>query len=288
MWERYCRGVNAIVYMVDAADQDKIEVNNITLSLVTMMTIITTTYINLLNIFTMSFKTMLMSLMSGESQRAAQHQCVIIMPMITTIFNKPRNIFTKKRENFKTLLMSLMSGESQRAAQPSWTATAGGNSNSGDFVFRCWCWWWPKKTMTMTMTMTTWSQVLGNKRDLPGALDETGLIERMGLSAVQVVIVFTWTNIDIYERCPKIKSNRFFLGFCFPTPPHCHIDTIYISMIMIDTPGPRDLLLLHKLQRKGQHRYHTAGNDDPAEHNMSHDMAVLRETGVVPMYKTKH
>ena len=29
-------------------------------------------------------------------------------------------------------------------------------------------------------------KVLGNKRDLPGALDETGLIERMGLSAVQV------------------------------------------------------------------------------------------------------
>merc|ERR1711907_747245 len=25
MWERYCRGVNAVVYMVDAADQDKIE-----------------------------------------------------------------------------------------------------------------------------------------------------------------------------------------------------------------------------------------------------------------------
>merc|ERR1719145_546263 len=25
MWERYCRGVNAIVYVVDAADQDKIE-----------------------------------------------------------------------------------------------------------------------------------------------------------------------------------------------------------------------------------------------------------------------
>jgi ADP-ribosylation factor-like protein 8 len=25
MWERYCRGVNAIVYMVDAADQDKLE-----------------------------------------------------------------------------------------------------------------------------------------------------------------------------------------------------------------------------------------------------------------------
>ena len=28
MWERYCRGVNAIVYMVDAADQDKIEVHH--------------------------------------------------------------------------------------------------------------------------------------------------------------------------------------------------------------------------------------------------------------------
>lgn len=25
MWERYCRGVNAIVYMVDAADLDKME-----------------------------------------------------------------------------------------------------------------------------------------------------------------------------------------------------------------------------------------------------------------------
>uniref|UniRef100_A0A3Q0RW18 ADP-ribosylation factor-like 8Bb n=1 Tax=Amphilophus citrinellus TaxID=61819 RepID=A0A3Q0RW18_AMPCI len=25
MWERYCRGVNAIVYMVDAADREKIE-----------------------------------------------------------------------------------------------------------------------------------------------------------------------------------------------------------------------------------------------------------------------
>ncbi|KAA0195700.1 ADP-ribosylation factor [Fasciolopsis buskii] len=25
MWERYCRGVNAIIYMVDSADQDKIE-----------------------------------------------------------------------------------------------------------------------------------------------------------------------------------------------------------------------------------------------------------------------
>ncbi|KAI3385483.1 hypothetical protein SNEBB_007042 [Seison nebaliae] len=25
MWERYCRGVNAIIYMVDAADSDKIE-----------------------------------------------------------------------------------------------------------------------------------------------------------------------------------------------------------------------------------------------------------------------
>ena len=33
------------------------------------------------------------------------------------------------------------------------------------------------------------NKVLGNKRDLPGALDETGLIERMGLSAVQVNII---------------------------------------------------------------------------------------------------
>lgn len=25
MWERYCRGVNAIIFMVDAADEDKME-----------------------------------------------------------------------------------------------------------------------------------------------------------------------------------------------------------------------------------------------------------------------
>jgi len=25
MWERYCRGVNAVIYMVDAADRDKLE-----------------------------------------------------------------------------------------------------------------------------------------------------------------------------------------------------------------------------------------------------------------------
>ena len=29
MWERYCRGVNAIVYMVDSADSQKIEVFDI-------------------------------------------------------------------------------------------------------------------------------------------------------------------------------------------------------------------------------------------------------------------
>ena len=30
MWERYCRGVNAIVYMVDSADSQKIEVLHLT------------------------------------------------------------------------------------------------------------------------------------------------------------------------------------------------------------------------------------------------------------------
>ena len=30
MWERYCRGVNAIVYMVDSADSLKIEVLDLT------------------------------------------------------------------------------------------------------------------------------------------------------------------------------------------------------------------------------------------------------------------
>lgn len=36
MWERYCRGVNAIVFMVDAADEDKLEVVCETLNYVEM------------------------------------------------------------------------------------------------------------------------------------------------------------------------------------------------------------------------------------------------------------
>jgi ADP-ribosylation factor-like protein 8 len=31
MWERYCRGVNAIVFMVDAADEEKLEAARIEL-----------------------------------------------------------------------------------------------------------------------------------------------------------------------------------------------------------------------------------------------------------------
>jgi ADP-ribosylation factor-like protein 8 len=73
MWERYCRGVNAIVYMVDAADQDKIEASR------------------------------------NELHNLLERPQLAGIPIL----------------------------------------------------------------------------VLGNKRDLPGALDETGLIERMGLSAVQ-------------------------------------------------------------------------------------------------------
>merc|ERR1719498_1120218 len=30
IWERYCRGVNAIVYVVDAADEEKFETQQIT------------------------------------------------------------------------------------------------------------------------------------------------------------------------------------------------------------------------------------------------------------------
>ncbi|VDN40144.1 unnamed protein product [Gongylonema pulchrum] len=32
MWERYCRGVNAIIFMVDAADEDKLEASKNELS----------------------------------------------------------------------------------------------------------------------------------------------------------------------------------------------------------------------------------------------------------------
>ncbi len=36
--------------------------------------------------------------------------------------------------------------------------------------------------------------VLGNKRDLPGALDEHGLIEKMNLNAIQVITFIKYIN----------------------------------------------------------------------------------------------
>ena len=89
MWERYCRGVNAIVYMVDAADADKIEASRNELH-------------NLLD----------------RPQLAG----IPILVGVPTFYN--------------------------------------------------------------SLTLSS-SQVLGNKRDLPGALDENGLIERMNLNAIQ-------------------------------------------------------------------------------------------------------
>ncbi|XP_063503307.1 ADP-ribosylation factor-like protein 8A isoform X1 [Pongo pygmaeus] len=108
MWERYCRGVSAIVYMVDAADQEKIEASK----------------------------------------------------------NELHNLLDKPQLQGIPVL------------------------------------------------------VLGNKRDLPGALDEKELIEKI-------------------PRPPDVRSlSGLYSGF--PQESVCH-------------PGPRDLLLLHLLQRKGQH-----------------------------------
>ena len=57
-------------------------------------------------------------------------------------------------------------------------------------------------------------KVLGNKRDLPGALDETGLIERMGLSAVQVNIIIN--NICNIINNIIIKVKKFTIIVAVP------------------------------------------------------------------------
>ena len=94
MWERYCRGVNAIVYMVDAADPDKIEVR--------------------------------------------------ISPLTPRLDNYANPLHQASRNELHNLL-----DRPQLAGIP--------------------------------------ILVLGNKRDLPGALDENGLIEKMNLNAIQVM-----------------------------------------------------------------------------------------------------
>ena len=57
-----------------------------------------------------------------------------------------------------------------------------------------------------TLNFTLSLQVLGNKRDLPGALDETGLIERMGLNAVQVEFYIYRTATIRVERQRKYRK----------------------------------------------------------------------------------
>ena len=93
MWERYCRGVNAIVYMVDAADPDKIEVRR--------------------------WRPDGLLMMESSPFQASRNE-------LHNLLDRP-----------------------QLAGIP--------------------------------------ILVLGNKRDLPGALDENGLIEKMNLNAIQVL-----------------------------------------------------------------------------------------------------
>ncbi|XP_010582834.1 PREDICTED: ADP-ribosylation factor-like protein 8A isoform X1 [Haliaeetus leucocephalus] len=145
MWERYCRGVSAIVYMVDAADQEKIEASK----------------------------------------------------------NELHNLLDKPQLQGIPVL------------------------------------------------------VLGNKRDLPGALDEKELIEKMSLG--------TWGDIapakyPISE--PRSKETLQKAAWrCLPSPlmrSHGGLQPELASLPQepLCHPGPRDLLLLHLLQRKGQHRHH--------------------------------
>ena len=67
-------------------------------------------------------------------------------------------------------------------------------------------------------------KVLGNKRDLPGALDETGLIERMGLSAVQVNIIINDINNII-----KVKNFTIIVAII--------VIKSFIMLILLDRTG---------------------------------------------------
>ena len=106
MWERYCRGVNAIVYMVDAADHDKIEVG------------------------------IYLKLFDASEKRYNN------LPRSSHIYDNILFFIQASRNELHNLLE-----KPQLAGIP--------------------------------------ILVLGNKRDLPNALDENGLIERMNLNAVQ-------------------------------------------------------------------------------------------------------
>ena len=110
MWERYCRGVNAIVYMVDAADPDKIEASRLIIK---------------------------------NDCDTADTNMIIFRNELHNLLERP-----------------------QLAGIP--------------------------------------ILVLGNKRDLPGALDENGLIEKMNLNAIQDREIYCYSisckekdNIDI-------------------------------------------------------------------------------------------
>ena len=114
-------------------------------------------------------------------------------------------------------------------------------------------WWWKSK-------------VLGNKRDLPGALDETGLIERMGLSAVQVGLGKTITTIIIIITINQSKTQRRhhlqYQHLSHQNHHHTldHSNYNYFQDIHhLITTGPGDLLLLDQLQGKRQHWYHITG-----------------------------
>ena len=104
MWERYCRGVNAIVYMVDAADLDKIEASR----------------------------------------------------------NELHNLLEKPQVRMPLNTIIASSIKCKRAR--------------------------PQDLISVPLTIQLAGipiLVLGNKRDLPGALDENGLIEKMNLNAIQ-------------------------------------------------------------------------------------------------------
>ncbi|OXB67278.1 hypothetical protein ASZ78_015919 [Callipepla squamata] len=128
MWERYCRGVSAIVYMVDAADQEKIEAS----------------------------KNELHNLLDKPQLQG-----------IPGVHSGPVSLWDEEDAGYKPVDTINGSALPCRCLLKGFSLS----KHSGEVA---WTVFHRKQVL-----------VLGNKRDLPGALDEKELIEKMNLSAIQ-------------------------------------------------------------------------------------------------------
>uniref|UniRef100_UPI00398E3CFD ADP-ribosylation factor-like protein 8A isoform X1 n=1 Tax=Pristiophorus japonicus TaxID=55135 RepID=UPI00398E3CFD len=146
MWERYCRGVSAIVYMVDAADHEKTEAS----------------------------KNELHNLLDKPQLQGIPETC------------KAENIMALKSWSSASRGCSRENGKDAHLPYPAAPTSDPGPEASSPCAL---------ERVHVDIPMLELEShgtgqpiqvlVLGNKRDLPDALDEKELIEKMNLSAIQ-------------------------------------------------------------------------------------------------------